>query len=411
MTYEGQAKYLVLAAFCLLFFMLNAFTFNGLGVILPYMVEELGWTWTTAGLGFTLLGLACGLSGLAPAILIRQFGVPRTMLTGGAILVAGFACLALAQDALLYFSGTILIGIGFSICGTVPGVNVISHSFKRSSTAVGIYFSAGGLGAVTGPLLAYAAQELTGEWRYYWVGAAASAIALSVFAAIVTGNRMVDQNQTDTERQASSQQVWSVRKALRTFQYYVIVGAYTSFLLINTTVHGFAVQHLSESGMTMGTAATVMSIIALISAAGSTAAGMAGEKIGARELTILSLSATVIGVVALVAGSSWLAVSVAVVGLGIGFGFSYVSTAMLLLDMFGKEANLELYSAMSLISTAAAVGPALGGIARDQLGSFSLVFVCCGALGFIFLAALVWMRSPARPKDAIAEETERALAA
>lgn len=412
MTYVGQAKYLVLGAFSLLFFMLNAFTFNGLGVILPYMVEELGWNWTIAGLGFTLLGLACGLSGLAPAFLIRWIGVPKSMLTGGAVLVTGFACLALTQDALLYFTGTILIGIGFSICGTVPGVNVISHSFKRSSTAIGIYFTAGGLGAVAGPLLAYASHALTSEWRYYWVGAAICAIVLSVFAAIVTADRPSSQSEGESEvaHSPAAAQGWTVRAAMHTVQYYIIVGAYTSFLLINTTVHGFAVQHLSESGLTMAGAATVMSVIALISAVGSTVAGIAGEKIGSRELTMTSLSATVLGVLALVVGGGNLfMVVVAVISLGIGFGFSYVSTAMLLLDLFGKKPNLELYSAMSLISTAAAIGPALGGIVRDEIGSFGPVFIGCGVLGFIFLAALVWLRNPAPPEQA-QEEAKPALA-
>jgi len=410
MTYVGQAKYFVLVAFSLLHFMLNAFTFNGLGVVLPYMVEELGWTWTTAGMGFTFLGLACGLSGMVPALLIRRIGMSRAMLTGGALLMSGFACLALTHDAKLYLLGTVLIGIGYSICGTAPGVNIISHSFKRSSTAVGLYFTAGGCGAVVGPLLAYLSQELTAEWRFYWVGAAACAVILSIFAAIVTANRPALQTSENTPKTAEIQG-WTPRMAMRTAQYYIVVGAYTSFLLINTTVHGFAVQHLSESGMSMGSAATVMSVIALISAVGSTAAGMAGEKIGARELTMLSLAATVIGVLALTAGGSWITASVAVVGLGIGFGFSYVSTAMLLLELFGKKANLELYSAMHLISTVAAIGPALGGIARDGLGSFSLVFICCGVLGFIFLAALVWLRSPTLPGEEITEDAEPALAA
>ena len=412
MTYEGKTKFLVLAAFCLLFFMLNAFTFNGLGVILPYMVEELGWNWTVAGLGFTFLGLSCGLSGLAPALLIRRFGVPRSMLGGGAVLLTGFTCLALTNGPLLYFTGTIFIGIGFSICGAVPGVSVISHSFKRSSTAVGIYYTSGGLGAVAGPLVAYASQALTSDWRAYWVCAALTAVVLSLFAALVTGNRMVPDTSTETEKREALKHGWSVRAAMRTPQYYVVVGAYTAFLLINTTVHGFAVQHLSEHGLSMGTAATVMSLIALISAGGSTAAGVAGEKIGPRELTIISLSATVIGVLALVIGGNMIAVSIAVIGLGIGFGFSYVSTTMLLLDFFGKRPNLELFSTMHMISTAAAIGPALGGMARDQLGNFSLVFVFCGALGFIFLAAMVWLQKPVLKKDAdTTEECEPVLAA
>jgi Sugar phosphate permease len=411
MTYEGRKKYLALGAFSLLFFMLNAFTFNGLGVVLPYMVEEMGWAWAVAGLGFTFLGVACGLSSLAPAISIRRLGVSKTMMIGGALLLTGFMCLAATTTALVYFIGTMFLGVGFSMCGTTGGVNVISHSFQKRSTAMGVYFTAGGMGAVVGPLIAWATQELTGEWRHYWWAAAIAAVILSMFAAVVTSDRPGDVEVSAKPEKAMATDGWTAKAAMRTVQYYIVVGVYTSFLLINTTVHGFAVQHLTETGLTMGAAATVMSAIALISAAGSMIAGMAGEKIGARELTLLSISATSLGVIALMIGGNLFTVSLAVIGLGVGFGFSYVSTAMLMLNLFGKRSNLELYSTMSLISTAAAIGPALGGIIRDETGGFMLVFLGCGVLGFIFVAALVLLRAPENPQQEATEDAEPALAA
>jgi MFS family permease len=410
MTYEGRKKYLALGAFSLLFFLLNAFTFNGLGTVLPYMVEEMGWTWAIAGLGFTFLGVACGLSSLAPAFSIRRLGVSKTMLIGGAILFAGFSCLALAESALYYFVGTTLAGVGFSMCGTTGGVNVISHSFQKRSTAMGVYFTAGGMGAVVGPIIAWATREMTGDWRYYWWTAAIAAVVLSMFAAMVTSNRTGGSSASDKGKDSDAVNGWTARAAMRTIQFYIVVGVYTSFLLINTTVHGFAVQHLTETGLTMGTAATVMSAIALISAAGSMVAGMAGEKIGARELTLLSIASTAVGVISLMLGGNLVSVSVAVIGLGVGFGFSYVSTAMLMLNLFGKRANLELYSTMSLISTAAAIGPALGGVIRDQTGGFMFVFLGCGLLGFIFVAALALLRDPTNPTDT-AEDATPAMAA
>ena len=406
MTFDGRLKYVVLAALSLLFFVLNATTFNALGVILPYMVEDLGWTWAIAGVGFTLLGLACGLSGLMPALLIRRFGVSRTMLAGGAILLMSFACMGLTMSAEVYFLGTILLGIGFTICGQVPAVNVISHSFQKRSTAIGIYFTAGGLGSVAGPLIAYGTQELTGEWRFYWAGAAVASVLLSVFAATVTASRWNNRDAGEDAAKAAAQTGWNVRDAFRTPQYYVIVGAFTSFLLINTTVHGFAVQHLSDSGIDIGSAATIMSIIALISAGGSTIAGVAGEKMKPLHLSLLSLGATVTGALALATGGHIASIAIATLGLGIGFGFSYVSVAMLLLDTFGKRPNLELYSTMSLISTSAAIGPALGGYVRDQTGSFSFVFLACAMLGLIFLVALSLLKRPLQPQ-AIAEQPEQ----
>ncbi len=397
MEFEGPLRFVVLGALSLLFFVLNAATFNGLGVILPYMVEELGWTWATAGVGFTLLGVACGLSGLTPAILIRRFGVSFTILSGGLVLLAGFACMIMTQESTLYFAGTILLGIGFSICGQVPAVNIISHSFQKHSTAIGFYFTVGGFGAVAGPIIAQFTQELTGEWRYYWAGAAVASVLLSVFTALVTATRWNNKDADQTKKKPEEQPGWPARAAMRTPQYYVIVGAYTSFLLINTTVHGFAVQHLLDLGMGNRSAAFVMSAIALISAGSSTVAGFAGERMKPLGLSLLSVGATAIGVLSLAAASNYVIITLTTVALGIGFGFSYVSVATLLLSMFGKRPNLELYSAMSLMSTTAAVGPAFGGFVRDQTGSFSMVFIACSALAFLFLGLLGIMKRPKPP--------------
>lgn len=409
MTFDGRLKYIVLGALSMLFFVLNAATFNALGVILPYMVADLGWTWAIAGMGFTLLGIACGLSGVLPALLIRRAGVSRTMLVGGLVLLGGFSCMGLTHSAMVYFVGTVLLGIGFSICGQVPAVNVISHSFKRHSTAMGFYFTVGSLGSVAGPLIAFATQQMTGQWRFYWAGAAIVSVVLSIFTATVTANRWNGGDARDGNRQAAARTGWHLRDAMRTPQYYVIVGAYTSLLLINTTVHGFAVQHLSDKGINVGSAATVMSILAMISAGSAAIAGLAGEKLKALKLTLLALGGTVTGVLALAFGSNMAVIALATLGLGIGFGFSYVSVAMLLLETFGKRPNLELYSAMTLISTTAAIGPALGGFVRDHTGSFFYVFVACASLGLIFFISLILMKFPTQP-DTADEEPAAAAA-
>jgi MFS family permease len=82
------------------------------------------------------------------------------------------------------------------------------------------------------------------------------------------------------------------------------------------------------------------------------------------------------------------------VGVGIGFGLSFVASTMLLLTFFGRRAYLELYSIMCLLSTAAALGPAVGGWTRDAFGSFAGVFHLCSAAAFVMLVATVLMRVP-----------------
>ena len=63
-----------------LFFVITATTFTSLGLVLPAMVQELGWNWSEAGAGFSLLGVFCGITATIPAALIRRFGVRANFL-------------------------------------------------------------------------------------------------------------------------------------------------------------------------------------------------------------------------------------------------------------------------------------------------------------------------------------------
>jgi cyanate permease len=75
-------RWFTFAALSLAYFVVSAGAFSSLGVVLPSMVQEMHWNWEQAGLGYTLLGVACGLASFLPAVLIRLFGVRGSMAVG-----------------------------------------------------------------------------------------------------------------------------------------------------------------------------------------------------------------------------------------------------------------------------------------------------------------------------------------
>ena len=188
---------------------------------------------------------------------------------------------------------------------------------------------------------------------------------------------------------------WTVRHALATPQFYVIVLGYTMYLLVNTTTHGFAVEHLRERGIEPKWAAAMLSGEALIGSLVSVAGGVVGEKVSPKTLMSVALASLAVGMTALAFAHGYALMVVYAAGIGIGYGLSFIASTMLLLNYFGKRVNLELYSIMSLISTLAAVGPAVGGWARDTLGGFSGVFLLCAAATAVMLVANVLMSPPA----------------
>lgn len=401
MTTSVSHRWATFAALSFVYFVVSAGAFSSMGVVLPAMVREMRWDWKQAGLGYTLLGVACGLGSFIPAMLIRRIGVRGTMLIGGVTMVAGFSMMAITHSIPAYFIGTTLIGLAFSMVSTVPGTHVLTDIFTNRSTALGAYFAIGGLGGVAGPLLYLLIQGTAHGWRPYWWAFVAMAVASGIFAVLTTpGPRDESAHKAEAPEIEGAVDVieglkdWTVRRALMTPQFYVIFGGYTTYLLINTTAHGFAVEHLIERHVDASAAALMLSLEALIGVVTSVVGGVLGEKLSAKTLMIWCLAAVAIGMAALTEASGWGLMLVYAVGVGLGFGLSFIAPTILLLQYFGKRANLELFSIMCLLSTVAAAGPAVGGWARDTWGSFTAMFAICTVITVAMLIATVFLKPP-----------------
>ena len=409
-------RWLTFSALSLLFFVVTAGTFSSLGVVLPEMVRELGWSWAQAGAGYTVLGIACGLASFMPAVLIRMFGVRGTMFVGTLALITGFGAMAVTHSIGLYLAATALVGVAFALCSTVPGTHLLTDLFEKRSLIVGAYFTIGSLGGVAGPLIYVAIHGMTQSWRPYWVTFVILSLVAGAAAVLTTpGKRDERDHKTEVPEQPGPAEViaglhdWTVRRALRTSQFYVIVFGYTTYLLVNTTAHGFAVEHLTERGVSPQAAAFMLSLEALIGSGVAVLGGMLGEKVSPKHLMIVSLAALTVGMAALAQAHGWALMSVFAIGVGLGFGLCFVASTMLLFNYFGRGPNLELFSIMCMLSTTAAIGPAFGGWARDTLGSFSQMFLLCAGATTVLLVATVFMRPPVRRVAAAAEfVTERA---
>ena len=185
--FEWRA-WLLVAVFSLVLFLITAATYNALGVVLPSMVTEGGWSWTEGGFGFTLLGAATGLLSFLPPMLIKRFGVRVTLLCGTAVMAAGFFCLAETHSVLLYFVGTTLCGIGYQMMALIPGTHVLAAVFKHRALPFGIYFTSGALGGVAGPFMVFGVMHAFHDhWRMFWLVQAFAAMAVGGLCAIAGG--------------------------------------------------------------------------------------------------------------------------------------------------------------------------------------------------------------------------------
>ncbi|HEY2659445.1 MAG TPA: MFS transporter [Caulobacteraceae bacterium] len=395
--------------FSLVGFMINASTFTSLGVVLPRMVADEGWNWREAGLGFTILGAACGFSSFIPAFLIRRFGVRVTLILGCGVMAGGFDALASAHGLILYFLGAALCGVGYQMMSLIPATHVLAAVFSHRARPFGIYFTASALGGVAGPLMAVATLDgFHDHWRVFWQIQLVLSTALGLTtAALVGGRDWLAKASEHTDHQVAEELAapqpgrayrtavnWTVKQAVRTPQFYVLLTAYFGHLFVGVSVASLAVAHLTERGVGTKVAAYMLGLEALAQTGGRAFGGLIGDRVEPRWLLVFALAALTVGAGALSIAHDYTTMLTFAVGSGLGFGLTAFAVTMLLLNYFGRKHNLEIFSLTCLIGGVSAFGSTIGGVLRDETGGFGSTFEIYAGVIALILVAAVFMRPP-----------------
>jgi MFS family permease len=399
--WQNWAKFALVS---LIYFQITASTFTSLGVALPFMVEDLEWSWSNAGLGFSVLAFMVGIAGRLPSWTLRRFGVRATFASGGALMTSGFVLLASTTDLKQYFIGAGLAGLGFTLSAIVPGVAVINHLLPhRRSLAIGMYMMIGGLGGVAGPLMVTSVVAVSGSWRMHWWIMAALIAGLALMAIVflrIHKENEVDHSEADLGAEKHSDRVymtkveWPFSHVLRTPQFYIIAAAMTMTLFGGVTTNSWAVTHMGNMGVAVGIAAGALSVQALVNSMSRAVGGVLATRLDPKWLLAAGLIGEITGMIALSIADSPVTIAIFAIGEGFGFGMCLFAATILLVNYYGPKESPKTMGTMHLITTLAMLGPFLGGYIADQSGGFADVFIAYAIAMTICLIAVILMRPP-----------------
>ncbi|MFN3959324.1 MAG: CynX/NimT family MFS transporter [Parvularculaceae bacterium] len=382
----------LIAALSLLFFLITATTFASLGVLLPAMIAEFHWSWTTAGLGFTALALATGVFSPLAARALDRFGARALYAAGGAVMALGFLLLASATGALAYLAAASFIGAGFALLANVAGTYLVGRAATatRRNLLIGLYLAAGGAGGVLGPFMANAGA---GDWRGYWMASAVAVAFCAAAVAFLAGDARGGADEAK-EHDSASAPTWRTRDAMTTSAFLIIALALTVAYFCGVTVSTWSVSHLQKQGLGPDFAVGMLSLYALANALSRAAGGVLVKRIGAKTLLITALLGNVIGMACLAfAATPPAAVSFALFD-GFAFGMALFATTALIIEYFGLKNSPALLGAVNLAATAAMAGPTIAGWAADRTGGFATVFVVYAGAALIAALAVAAMKPP-----------------
>jgi MFS family permease len=367
---------------------------RGLGdtyaVFLLPLERDLGWSRSELTSVYSIYLLTNGFTAPFVGLLFDRLG-PRWVYgtgmasLGAAMLLAG----GLTQLWQFYLFIGVLVGIGVSLNGMVPASALLARWYReRLSTAIGIAYSAFGVGTVIFvPLVQYLVGEYGWRASYRILGWMLLALAPLVVVCI-PWNRFAAGAPRPAAHKAG--EGWTLDAALRSPVFWGLIQV---FFFTAAGMFSIVVQLIAffvDAGFSPLAAATAFGIVGLLSAASVMGSGIAADRFGYRQTVTASFAGTLSGMLVLIAitfTSSWFLLVLFVPLFGFCMGVRGPIVSSVSARYFAGPRVATIYGIVyASNAVGAALGAFLGGLLHDVTGGYRAGL--CMALVFISLAAL-----------------------
>jgi MFS family permease len=378
---------------------------RGLGdtyaVFLVPLEREFGWTRSELTSVYSIYLLVNGFTAPLVGMVFDRLG-PRWVYGAGmaSLGTAFFFAGSLSSLWQFYLFIGVLVGLGVSLNGMVPGSALLSRWYReRLSTAIGIAFSAIGVGTIVFvPLAQYLIGEY--EWRQaYRILGAGLLLAMPLVVLGLPWRRFAAGDPAlrhDAQRKRAGEG-WTPRAALRTPMFWALAAVFffTAMAMFSVVVQ--LVAFFIDAGFSALTAASAYGLLGLLSAVSVMSSGFLSDRFGTLRTVTTSFFGTAAGMAILLVMTAapsgvLLALFVALFGLCMGTRGPIVSSISARYFAGPHVATIYggIYAANAL---GAAFGSFMGGVLHDLTGGYRVGLFA--ALCFIALAAAPFWTVPA----------------
>ncbi len=370
-------------------------------VFLLPLEREFGWTRSQLTGVYSLYLLVNGFTAPLVGLLFDRLG-PRWVYGAGIACLGSAFLLAMRLQELwqFYLFVGVLIGFAVSLNGMVPGSALLSRWYRaRLSTAIGIAFSAVGVGTVIFvPLTQFLVSRY--DWRFAYGALGTGLLLLLPLVLFAVPWRRFTAGHADHQARAAlagAGEGWTLRSALGSRIFWALAQVFFCTAIGMFAIIVQLVAFLIDAGFTPLGAATTFGIIGMLSSISIMGSGYIAERFGIRRTVTASFAGTAAGMLLLIAIARWpsillLGLFVPVFGLCMGARGPIVSSICARHFAGPRVATIygTIYSANAL---GAAFGSLMGGLLHDLTGGY--VLGLCFSLVFIGLAVMPFWTVPA----------------
>ncbi|MFN3945142.1 MAG: MFS transporter [Allosphingosinicella sp.] len=385
--------------------------FNVLPLVMGPINAEFGWGFLEISLGVTIFGITASL--LAPVVggLADRHGVRPVALTSLFLFAVAFSLFYFTPSNLtgyyLLWLLVGLIGIGSTPVTWSRAINM--WFFRNRGLALGIMLLGTSLAGMVVPQIAGRVTEAYG-WRMAFPALA----LLPLLVALPIGLLMFREPRPEERPAGLSDSAgavlgMTVKETARTYRFWVLLLSIACIALAYGGAHIHMAQIVQLHGFGVGTAASVMGVVALGIMSGRIIVGMLFDRFWAPAVAFPVLVLPAIACFMLM-GTSTALMPLVIGGFMLGFAagaesdvIAYLASRYFGMAHYGKIYGL-LYMPFGIFS---AISPMVYGGVRDATGSYDLMLMAAAGL-FVMGGALLlvlgrypdWTRPAAAPAPA-----------
>ena len=355
------------------------------GVFFKSLEIEFGLSRAATSSIFSVNLLLSGVSAFFMGWALDRYGPKVTLslmglFTGLGLITTGFTN-SLWQ---LYITYSLLLAVGIGAIFVVP-MSTISRWFdKKRGLAAGIASLGIGLGPlIMAPFATYIIINYT--WRI-----ASIIIGLVAFFVVLPISRLLKKSPAEvgalsdgvtassngTQNDHPPQTGLTLREALRTRSFYIILLIYLFFSSNIFFITTHLVPHVTDTGFSAMEAATMLSVVGVAAIVGRVLMGIVSDRIGRRFAVIVCALVQGVAVLWLIWAHDFWMLQLFAISFGLAYSGMSPSLAALISDTFGVGRIGTILGVLEVgFGLGAAAGPAIGGYIFDISGSYSAAFL------------------------------------
>jgi len=415
-THKFFYGYWIVAVTFLCMFIESGAVFYAFSIFFKPLQAEFGWSRGGIAAGFTIFAAIRALTSPFIGGIVDRYGARKTIPLGAAVTGIGLVWLSFIQNLWSFYIGYVVLALGTTAMSSIPVTHVVSNWFtKRRGFAIGIMSTGVGVGGlVLAPLIgAYLIPSF--GWRTsYFAMALLTWVLIIPTASLVLKSKPADiglypDGLSSAEAVAEAELLppvsegWTLSTALKTLTFWLIAAAFFSMNFSQAGTLQHQMNHLTDIGIPVATAATAVGAVGFGSAVGKFFFGWLCDKIQAKYAATISFTIQLAAIAVLVtlketspAAMIWLYVAL----FGFGMGGWMPTMAMLISSNFGLDSYGAIFGMLTLAHLlSAAIGPLVAGYLFDATQTYVGVFIIFLVLYAVSIPLMLAVR---RPKSRLA---------